>query len=169
MLIASEDAAKKLTNKPVWLLGYGSSMDTYYLGDRDLCRGQLAKAAKKAYGMAGITNPIREIDVAEICEPYAFQELLWYEGLFFCEEGEGAKLVRSGVTSMEGELPVNPSGGVLSTNPYVSRGLIRAAEIVLQIRGEAGEHQIDREIRLGLAHGTHGYAGQCHSVVVLGC
>jgi len=169
MLLAAEDTAKKLTNKPVWLLGYGSSIDTYYLGDRDLCKSQLTEAAKKAYRMAGITNPIREIDVAEICEPYAFQELLWYEGLHFCDEGQGAELVRNGVTAMDGELPVNPSGGVLSTNPYVSRGLIRAAEIVLQLRGEAGEHQVDGKVRVGLAHGTHGYAGQCHAVVILGC
>ena len=168
MLLASEERAKKLTKKPVWLLGYGAAMDTYYLGDRDLLNGKLSKAAKTAYKMAGIDNPLKEIDVAEICEPYAFQELMWYEDLGFCEKGKGSELIKKGVTFPEGELPVNPSGGVLSTNPYVSRGLIRAAEVVLQIRGEAGEHQLDRKVKIGLAHGTHGYAGQCHCVAIFG-
>jgi len=168
MLLAKEDVAKRLTPKPVWLKGYGSSIDTFYLGDRDLLDSQLKVAAKKAYDMAGITDPRKDIDVAEICEPYAFQELLWYEGLGFCGPGKGGELIDSSATDINGDIPVNPSGGVLATNPYVSRGLYRLAEAFLQARGEAGERQIEKKVNTALAHGTHGFAGQCHAVAIIG-
>ncbi|HDM32504.1 MAG TPA: thiolase family protein [Deltaproteobacteria bacterium] len=136
MLLAREDVAKRLTPKPVWLKGYGSSIDTFYLGDRDLLDTQLKSAAKMAYNMAGIKNPKKELDVIEMCEPYAFQELLWYEGLGLCDKGRGGEFIESTSTEMNGDIPVNPSGGVLATNPYVSRGLYRLAEAFLQVRGE---------------------------------
>jgi acetyl-CoA C-acetyltransferase len=117
--------------------------------------------------MAGITDPRKEIDVAEISEPYAFQELLWCEDLGLCERGEGGKLLESGATRPEGDIPVNPSGGVLALNPYVSRGLHRLAEVTLQIKGQAGERQLDRRLQTGLAHGTHGFAGQFHAVAIM--
>ena len=69
---------------------------------------------------------------------------------------------------MDGDIPVNLSGGVLATNPYVSRGLYRLAEVVLQIKGEAGERQLDRKVKMGLAHGTQGFAGQYHAIALLG-
>jgi acetyl-CoA C-acetyltransferase len=168
MLLAKEDLAKKLTDKPVWFKGYGSSIDKFYLGDRDLLDGQLGNAAKRAYDAAGIKDPKKEIDVAEICEPYSFQELLWYEGLGFCDRGEGGKLLDSGATARNGEIPVNPSGGVLASNPYVTRGLYRLAEGFLQIRGQAGERQLDSKVNTALAHSTHGFAGQCHAVAIIG-
>ena len=168
VLLASEKKAKQLTDKPVWIKGYGCSLDTFYLGDRDLLNGQLKNAAAKAYKMAGITNPRKEIDMAEITEPYAFQELMWCEQLGFCDEGKGGKLIDSGATRRDGRLPVNPSGGVLATNAYVSRGLQRVVEATLQIRGQAGERQVGRKVKTALAHGTHGFAGQCHSVAILG-
>lgn len=168
MVLASEEKAKKLTDTPVWFKGFGSSMDTYYMGDRDLSTVQLKKAAKRAYDMAGVSNPRQEIDLAEITEPYAYQELMWYEGLGFCDDGEGGKLLDSGATQKDGDIPVNPSGGVLATNPYVSRGLYRLAEVVLQIKGKAGERQVDKKVNTGLAHGVHGFAGQFHAVAVMG-
>lgn len=168
MLLANEETARKLTSKPVWLKGYGSSMDTFYLGDRDLLEGQLTNAAKQAYDMAGIKEPSKEIDVAELCEPYGFQELLWCEDLGLCERGQGGKFLESGATQMDGEIPVNPSGGVLAMNPYVTRGLYRLAEGFLQVRGQAGERQLDKKVKTALAHGTHGFAGQCHAVAIIG-
>lgn len=95
--------------------------------------------------MAGISKPRRQIDVAEITEPYAFQELMWYEDLGLCKPGEGGKMMDSGATQKSGDMPVNPSGGVLANNPYVSRGLQRVVEATLQLRGEAGERQIDKK------------------------
>jgi acetyl-CoA C-acetyltransferase len=167
VLLASGDAAERFTDKPVWIKGFGTSMDHFNLGDRDLLNGQLTVAAERAYRMAGIRQPRKEIDLAEICEPYAFQELLWCEKLGFCPDGEGGKLIDSGETQMYRAFPVNPSGGVLAMNPYVSRGLYRVIEAAMQIRGRAGEHQVDKKVRTALAHGTHGFAGQCHSVVIL--
>ena len=117
--------------------------------------------------MAGIKDPRKKIDVAEICEPYAFQELLWCEQLGLCGEGKGGDLIDSGITGMDGSLPVNPSGGVLAMNPYPARGLYRIAEAVLQIKGQAGEHQVRKKVKTALAHSTHGFGGQCHSVIIL--
>lgn len=168
LVLASEEMAKKLTRRPVWIKGFGISLDAYWIGDRDLINGQLTNAAKRAYEMAGITAPREQIDLAEVTEPYAFQELLWYEQLGFCGPGEGGKLIDEGVTEKTGPIPVNASGGTLACNPYVSRGLLRAVEAFLQIRQEAGEKQVHREVRTALVHGTHGFAGQCHSVVILG-
>jgi acetyl-CoA C-acetyltransferase len=168
VLLASEEKAKKMTAKPVWINGYGCAVDTYNLGDRDLLDGQLPKAAAAAYRMAGISNPRREIDLAEITEPYAYQELLWCEKLGLCGEGEGGRFIDSGATGLNGELPVNASGGVTATNPYVARGLQRAVEATLQLRGQAGERQVDKQVRTALAHGAHGFAGQCHVVTILG-
>jgi acetyl-CoA C-acetyltransferase len=168
ILLAGEDKAKQLTDKPVWLKGYSSSIDHFYLGDRDLLDGQLKHAAQRAYAMAGIKDPQKQVDVFELCEPYAYQELLWYEDLGLCGKGEGGKLIDSGATGMDGEMPVNPSGGALALNPYVSRGLYRLAEGFLQIRGQAGEHQLDRKVKTALAHGVHGFAGQCHAVAIIG-
>ncbi len=167
VLLASESRAKKLTKKPVWLAGYGCSMDHFNPGDRNLLNGHLRIAAEKAYRAAGIRDPRKRIHVAEVCEPYAFQELLWCEQLGFCNEGKGGHMIDSGMTEMDGELPVNPSGGVLATNPYPARGLYRIAEAALQVKGEAGEHQVGRKVKTALAHSTHGFGGQCHSVVIL--
>lgn len=167
VLLASESRAKKLTKKPAWLAGYGCSMDHFNPGDRNLLNGHLRIAAEKAYRAAGIRDPRKRIHVAEVCEPYAFQELLWCEQLGFCNEGKGGHMIDSGMTEMDGELPVNPSGGVLATNPYPARGLYRIAEAALQVKGEAGEHQVGRKVKTALAHSTHGFGGQCHSVVIL--
>jgi len=167
VLLASEEKAKELTGKPVWLKGYGCSMDHFNPGDRDLLDGQLKAAAARAYKMADIRDPRESIDIAEICEPYAFQELLWCEQLGLCDEGKGGELIDSGITEMDGSLPVNPSGGVLATNPYPARGLYRVAEAALQIKGQAGEHQVGKKVKTALAHSTHGFGGQCHSVVIL--
>jgi acetyl-CoA C-acetyltransferase len=168
VLLAAEKKTKQLTKRPVWLRGFGSSMDNFYIGDKDLLGGALRDAASRAYKKADITDPQKEIDLAEICEPYAFQELLWCEQLGICGEGEGGKLIDSGRTQRDGDLPVNPSGGVLANNPYISRGLQRVAEAVLQLKGQAGERQVEKEVKTAIAHGTTGFAGHCHCVAILG-
>jgi len=168
MIVTRESEARKLTKKPVWILGVSSCYETHYLGDRDLADcDALAKAARKAYSMAGIKSPLKQIDVAEISEEYTYQELMWTEGLGFCERGGGGRLLDRGLTAMGGRLPVNPSGGVLSGNPECVAGLARVAEAVLQLRGEAGDRQIDGA-RVALAHGVTGICGQHHCVMILG-
>ena len=168
MILTTEEGAKKLTKKPVWILGASNCYETHYLGDRDLAECEaLAKAAKKAYSMAGIRNPMKEIDVAEISEEYSYQELLWLEGLGFCGRGEAGKLIDSGVTKINGKLPVNPSGGVLSGNPICVAGMARVAEAVLQLRGESGDRQV-KNAQVALAHGITGACGQHHGVMIMG-
>ena len=168
LILAPEQKAKKLTKKPVWILGASNCYETHYLGDRDLADcDALVKAAKKAYSMAGINNPLKEIDVAEVSEEYTYQELLWMEGLGFCGRGEGGKLIDSRVTKRGGKLPVNPSGGVLSGNPVGVAGMARVAEAVLQLRGEAGDRQV-KGAKVALAHGVTGICGQHQCVMILG-
>jgi acetyl-CoA C-acetyltransferase len=137
------------------------------LGDRDLAEADaLIRAAQKAYNMAGIKEPYKEIDVAEIYDAFTYQELLWSEGLGFCERGKGGKLIESGETTMGGKLPINPSGGVLSAHPVLVAGLARIAEITIQLREEGNGRQVDGA-KIGLAHGINGACGQAHCVWVL--
>ncbi len=169
LILANEERAKKFKNKPVWMKGVGFCSDAYQLGDRDLaeCK-QLEIAAQKAYKMAGIKDPRKEIDVAEICDAYSYQEIMWTEGLGLCGKGEGGKLVTSGATAKGGDIPVNPSGGLLSGHPYIAAGMYRLAEAARQIRGEAGGMQVKDDVKIALAHGVNGLAGQSHCVWILG-
>jgi len=167
IILADERMAKRVATRPVWVKGIGHSTDAYNLGDRDLAEPDaLIRAAQKAYNMAGIQNPIKEIDVAEIYDAFSYQELLWSEGLGFCERGNGGKLIESGKTTMGGELPINPSGGVLSAHPVLVAGLARIAEITLQLRGEGNGRQVEGA-KVGLAHGINGACGQAHCVWIL--
>lgn len=168
IIIANEKIASRGKKKPVWIKGVAHCCEAYLLGDRDLATPvALIEAARKAYAMAGIKNPAEEIDVAEILEPYSYMEPLWLEGLGFCKPGEGGKLIGKGITTMCGKLPVNPSGGALSSNPILVAGLARLIEATLQIRGEAGARQV-KKVDTALAHGFNGPCGQSHCVWIVG-
>ena len=168
IVMASEERAREITDRPAWIRGIGSCYDAHYLGDRELARCMaLQKASEMAYRMAGIENPRDEIDVIELGDEFSYQELLWLEGLGICEPGAGGRLIDSGVTAMDGDLPVNPSGGVISGVPANVMGLNRAAEASLQVMGKAGEHQVD-DVRIAVAQGHSGFCGQHHCVIVLG-
>lgn len=167
MILANEKKARQWTSTPVWITGLASRLDAFYLGDRDLAEAvSLRLAAQKAYQMAGITNPRREIDLVELSDFYSYQELLWLEELGFCARGEGGRMVERGITQIDGELPVNPSGGILSGNPVTVAGAIRVAEAALQLMGKAGEHQVERA-RRALAQGHCGPCGQGQCVIIL--
>ncbi len=170
LILAAERNAKKWTTnkKRVWMKGVGHCSDAFRLGDRDLADTRaLKQAAKKAYAMAGISDPLKEIDVAEICDAFSYMELMWLEGLGFCDDGMGAEFVERGHADFDGALPVNPSGGRLSAHPVQVAGLAAMAECVLQVRGEAGERQVDG-VETALAHGINGMCGQAHCVWILG-
>lgn len=168
LLIATKEKAKEICKnsltEPAWIAGVGWSSESYFLGDRDLIKSQaLKKASESAFKMAGIENPIKEVDVAEISDTFAPQELLWFENIF---SESGVDMIRNGFTSIDGELPVNPSGGSLATNPPIARGLLRVAEAALQIMGLAGAYQVT-DAEVSLAHEAYGNGGQHHAVVVL--
>ncbi len=132
--------------RPAWVRAATTRHDQPYLGDHDhrlSTMRSLRSASRAAYEQAGISDPLRELDLAEIYEPVTWAELAWYEALGFCEEGEAGRLIEEGVTAMGGELPVNPSGGVLSTNPVGASGVIRVAEAACQLHGRAGARQVE--------------------------
>ncbi|MFH1139043.1 MAG: thiolase family protein [Pseudomonadota bacterium] len=168
IIIGNEEIVKKARTKPVWIKGVGHMAEDYFLGDRDLADPKaLRGAAEKAYRMAGITNPLKELDAVELYDAFSYMEPLWLEGLGVCAPGRGGKLIERGVTVMNGELPVNPSGGVLSAHALLAAGLARIIEAALQIRGQAGARQVDG-VKTALAHGINGPCGQSHCVWILG-
>ena len=168
IVMADESVAKKRGKRAVWIEGVGHCADAYHLGDRDLGESPaLEAAARRAYGMAGVSDPMKDIDVAELYDAFSYMELMWMEGLGFCHQGEAGAVIDRGVTEMKGRLPVNPSGGVLSAHAVQVAGLARIAEAVLQLRGEAGARQVDGA-KMALAHGIEGACGQGHCVFVLG-
>lgn len=168
MILASEERARKITDKPVWIKGIGNCYDAHYPGDRDLadCMS-LQKAAAAAYKMAGIKKPRKEIDFVELGDELSYQELLWLEGLGLCDRGEAGRMIESGITAWKGKLPVNPSGGLLGGVPQNVAGLNRVAEAVLQLRGEAAGYQV-KNPKIALAQGHTGFCGQHQCVIVLG-
>ena len=168
VIMASEERARRITETPVWVRGVGYCGDEHWFGDADKVMWESAIfAARQAYKMAGVTNPARELDYAEIYNPFTFQELLYYECFGFCGEGEACSLVERGVVLKDGALPCDLSGGVLATNPIGATGLIRVAESALQIMGKAGAHQAPKEINLALAHAMGGI-DQFNGVMILG-
>lgn len=168
LLLASEEAVKRIGRKPAWIRGVGFCTDTFYPGHRDLTEVKSAQiAAARAYKMASIKEPSKEIDAAEIHEPFSFQELMLYEALGFCEQGAGGRFIESGATqaNQNASLPVNASGGALSANPIFATGLIRVAEAALQVCGKAQDRQVNA--RTALAHATSGFCLQSNIVYIL--
>jgi acetyl-CoA C-acetyltransferase len=167
IIIANEAHARKAKTKPVWIKGIAHCAEEYFLGDRDLANPKsLREAARRAYAMAGIADPFHSLDVVELYDAFSYMEPLWLEGLGLCNPGDGPKLLDDGITTMSGALPVNPSGGVLSSHALLVAGLARIIEAVLQLRGEAENRQVERA-RTALAHGINGPCGQSHCVWVL--
>lgn len=123
-------------------------------------------AAAALWRAAGIGDPLSEVDVAELYVPFSWFEPMWLENLGFAAEGAGWKLTEAGETALGGRLPVNPSGGVLSSNPIGASGMLRFAEAASQVRGAAGEHQVDGA-RLALGH-AYGGGSQFFSMWVVG-
>ena len=167
IIIANEAHARRAKTKPIWIKGIAHCAYAFFLGDRDLADPKsLREAAKRAYAMAGMSDPMNALDVVELYDAFSYMEPLWLEGLGFCDPGGGSRLLEEGITTMSGTLPVNPSGGVLSSHALLAAGLARIIEAVLQLRGEAGNRQVPGA-KTALAHGINGPCGQSHCVWVL--
>ena len=170
-ILASEEKAKELSGDPIWISGIGLARDKYY-GSWDELSGMkaLTEAAKKAYRMAGIKDPKEEIDLMEICNPFSVFELIAYETLGLCRSGMAASLLRDGITSVGGDIPVNLSGGTLSVNPPNSGGLFRTVQAVMQLRNEYKEIEIANAHR-ALVHDSDmmccAVGGVSHAVMIL--
>ena len=141
----------KIAAKPAWVHATAVSHDYVYFVDYDWERRPTCQATvDRVYQRAGITNPLKEVDVMELYLPFSTCGVVWMDFMRFCDIGEAPKLVRKGVFDMNGELPINPSGGVMSTNPIGATGLIRIGEAALQIMGKAGERQVS-DVRTAMA------------------
>jgi acetyl-CoA C-acetyltransferase len=154
LVIVDEDTAASSSN-PAWIHGTVMRSEATTAAERDQVNPQAGRdAAAALWKQCGITDPIEEIDAAEIYVPFSWFEPMWIENLGFTGEGEGWKLTESGETEIGGRLPINMSGGVLSSNPIGASGMLRFGEAALQVMGEAGEHQVDGARRaLGHAYG----------------
>ena len=156
VIIASEERAKAISKKPVWIVGSAVATDTLRLGDRKSLTSILAarEAARIAYKMAGV-GPA-DIDVATVHDCFTIAEIVAYEDLGFCERGEGGKLIEAKETYLGGRIPVNVDGGLKSKgHPIGATGVSMAIEITKQLRGEAGERQV-KDPEIGLSHNVGG-------------
>jgi acetyl-CoA C-acetyltransferase len=170
-ILASEERAKELTDNPIWISGVGVA-STPYLGSwEELSRVKaLEIASAKAYNMAGISNPREEIDLVELCNPFAAFELIAYEKLGLCKQGEAVKMLRDGVTTKDGDLPVNLSGGSICTNPPNSGGLFRIVQATKQLNNEFEEFDTSNA-KTALVHDSDMFigavGGTSHGVLML--
>jgi acetyl-CoA C-acetyltransferase len=167
IIVASEEKANAFSNKPVWIMGLGAATTSVNLAGRDLFTGLTVarQAGQQAYEMAGVTPD--DIDVAEVHDCFTIAEMMAYEDLGFAKPGEGKDLIKSKETYKEGSIPVNVDGGLLSKgHPIGATGGSQIRTIVLQLRGEAGDIQVDNP-QIGLVHNIGG-VGLYGNVTILG-
>jgi acetyl-CoA C-acetyltransferase len=148
VVIGDQRAAESSERQVAWIRATSMRTEpTFYSG-----KGSTAAAA--LWAAAGIKDPLDEVDVAELYVPFSWFEPMWLENVGFVGQGQGWKLVESGETALGGALPINPSGGVLCSNPIGASGLLRFAEAAMQVMGRAGEHQVaGASTALGHAYG----------------
>jgi acetyl-CoA C-acetyltransferase len=155
-VVIGDAAAARASSGPVaWIRATAMRTEPTMFSGKDHVNPRAgADCAAALWREAGITRPADEIDVAEIYVPFSWFEPMWLENLGFAEPGQGWRLTEAGETQIGGRLPVNPSGGVLSSNPIGASGLLRFAEAALQVMGKAGAHQVDgARTALGHAYG----------------
>ncbi|HZY31560.1 MAG TPA: acetyl-CoA acetyltransferase [Candidatus Methylomirabilis sp.] len=171
-VICRPDLASTFNKDPILVKGLGLANpvgdELAFDPESDFISFRATKdAARQAYEQAGIRDPFKEIDVAELHDCFTITELVTYEDLGFCPTGEGRQFIEKGVSSLEGELPVNTSGGLKSCgHPIGATGLRMIGEITDQLRGRAGKRQVKGATR-GLVHNLGGL-GAVTSVIVLG-
>ena len=158
IVLAADGVAQKIAKKPAWFKGVSVRHNYTWFGDStNYTQGlvSLQNASKEAYAQAGITNPVEQFDVAELYCPYTWGGLKWIEDLHFCGRGEAPKFVGEGNTHMGGKIPINPSGGVLSTNCIGATALLRVAEAAIQVMGKGDQRQVP-DVKTALATGFGG-------------
>lgn len=167
VVFASEGVAEKLAPQPAWIKACAVRHTHTWFGDADPRQGleSLKRASREAYAKANIKNPADDFDVAELYLPYSYAGLKWIEVLGFCGAGEGPQFIWDGNTDMGGKIPVNPSGGVMSTNCIGATALLRVAEAAIQVMGKGDQRQVP-DVKTALATGF----GGCwwSDVVILG-
>ena len=158
IVLAAEHVAAASTTRPAWIQGIAYCCEADNAAERSLLLSEpLAIAARHVYRAAGITNPRRQFDVVELQEPYTCFELSYYESLGLCPPGGAAELIASGATQLDGDIPVNPSGGCAGANPIGAAGLIRLIEGATQVMGRSESTQI-KDAKLALIQSGGGWA-----------
>ena len=156
VIMASEDSAEKICPVPDWIWGTSAHNTYSYLGDVDWGRlTSMEQCAREIFKKAGIREPRKEVNVIEMYQPYSFAGLIWIEDMGIVGHGEAPQYVWDGKTDMGGELPVNPSGGVIACNPIGATGLIRCAEAAMQVMGKAEGRQVP-DVRFAVSTGFGG-------------
>jgi acetyl-CoA C-acetyltransferase len=167
-LVIGDEAAAEASGRPVaWIRATAMRTEPTSFSGKDHVNPRAGRdAAAALWHAAGITDPRSQIDAAEIYVPFSWFEPMWLENLGFADAGQGWRLTESGETRIDGSLPVNPSGGVLCSNPIGASGLLRFAEAALQVMGRAGEHQV-AGARTALGH-AYGGGSQFFAMWVVG-
>jgi acetyl-CoA C-acetyltransferase len=158
VVLTNESLVGRSPGPPAWIHALAVRSELGQFPGRNPVRPQAGvECAHDVYKQAGITDPRKQIDMAELYVPFSWYEPMWLEGHDIAGPGDGWKMVDSGETDLGGAFPVNPSGGVLSTNAIGASGMVRFAEAALQVRGLAGEHQVPN-VRTALAQAYGGAA-----------
>jgi acetyl-CoA C-acetyltransferase len=164
LILASERFIKDNHLDAVWITGVGHAAETYWMGDRmgnnptaeHSGAHALGRSFEKSYRMAGITNPAKQVHVAELYAPFSNTEFHAIDAAkLVSRPGESIPRLRNGEFELGGIIPVNPSGGTLCTNAIAVTAMARVAETALQVWGRAGDHQV-RDARVGIASGNGG-------------
>lgn len=165
MIIGNMAMAKRFRGRPAFINGTAGVTDTYWIGDRltatskreftDL--GPAAPASRTCYARAGISDPVKQIQVAEIYDAYTVMYPVQLEQMDFCGRGTALRLDKEGFWDMDGAVAVNPSGGTLCTNPIAVTGLVRAIDAANQVMGKAGAMQV-RKVRNAISTAVGGIA-----------
>lgn len=171
VIITRAGLARGFRDDPIWIkaVASGSAPNPHSDPDHDFLRWKPTEnAAREAYAMAGIDNPMAQIDVAQLHDCFTLTEMLSYEDLGFCGKGEARHLIADGVFTLSGDLPVNTDGGLKSFgHPTGATGVRMIVENVLQLRGQAGARQVKGEPVLALSHNIGGFPTGC-AIAILG-
>ena len=167
ILVASRNKVQKLSDRPVWIAGLGLASSPMSLAGRTgpMTSFQVTKnAAKEAYKMARVLP--KDVDIAEVHDSFSITEILNYEDLGFARPGTGAKLLEREETDLGGRIPVNIDGGLIAKgHPVGATGASQITALVRQLRGEAGDLQVDNA-KVGLAQNIGGI-GMYAAVTIL--
>lgn len=168
LVLASREFAHSSGRRPIWLDGLGWSTDSPGLEDRDWAVARYTEqAAARAYRMAGIEAPAQAIDFAEVDDRFAYKQLQHLEALGICGSGEAGDLTERGQFSRGGAIPVNVSGGSLGAGYlFDATPVMRIAEVVGQLRYEAGPHQLE-DVERGLVQSWRGVPTATGGVAIL--
>ena len=161
IVLCAAEKAKKYTDKPVRIIGSGQASDTLALhGRRDICTlDATVYAAKMAYKQANLTA--KDIDFAEVHDCFTIAEICAIEDLGFVEKGKGGKAIDNKITTLDGSLPVNTSGGLKAKgHPVGATGVAQIVELTMQLRSDAGKRQV-KDAKIGLAHNVGGSGATC--------